>query len=564
MSLSRASLEARASNPTESADLPPSVADVPPVDHDGGTMGTRRAFWCNRLIECGLILSMALYYVIGNQNLKFPIGGLEQLSPWFGLPFLAIFIVLCWSRLSFAVALLPLALPYYLAPKDVIHMAGFSPAEIVLWICVAVAVLQLLLERQHWPYRLSLPQLRQRIGPFLWPIAIFLLAALISLIGASSHRDALRALRQEIIDPLLYVVLILCCLRSRQELARMLGALFASGLIIAFMAIVQYAMFGKNNTVYGSDPSVGLLFDYTLPIGLAIVFSRLSWKIRLPILLLCIPFVYALLHNDSRGSAIAAFPVVLVFLIIFAIRNRKVLLIGGAITIVLAAAGYGVMHQKVDQVFMDTVINGHMDQNHVTTLQRRIHLWQSAEAMIHDQPLFGYGLDNWICHYADPRVVPSADPNFVKDGGLKAPQYSWMLSCPLASHYYIVSEVNGETTHMYDEPGLSHPHNNFLHVWVSIGIFGLLAFIAFLVLFCWLCAHILRYLSSRVVDQGEHWRWMTLGAAAAMLAGFIQGLVDCSFLAQDLAFCFWLLVATLLVIRAQIGLPWSNPLRLKH
>ncbi|GHO86099.1 hypothetical protein KSZ_41050 [Dictyobacter formicarum] len=524
-------------------------------------MGTRRAFWRDRLIEGGLILSMGLYYLIGNQNIKFPIGTLAQLNPWFALPFLAIFVVLCWSRLSFAVALLPLALPYYLAPKDVIHSAEFSPAEIVLWICVGVAALQLLLKRQHWSYRLSWPELRQRIRPFFWPVVIFVLAALISLIGASSYRDALRAFRQEILDPLLYVVLILLCLRSRQDLARLLGSLFASGLIIAIMAIIQHAMFGQTNTVYGSDPSVGLLFDYTLPIGLAIVFSRISWKIRLLVLLLCIPFIYALLHNNSRGSAIAAFPVVLLFIIILAIRNHKVLLVGGTIAIVIASAGYGVFHYKVNQVLYDTVINGHMDQNHVTTLQRRIHLWQSAEAMIHDQPLFGYGLDNWICHYADPRVVPSADGNFTKDGGLKAPQYSWMLSCPPASHYYIVSEENGTTTHMYDEPGLSHPHNIFLHVWVSIGIFGLLAFIAFLILFFWLFAGILRYLPGRIVEQSEHWRWMAIGATAAMLAGLIQGMVDSSFLAQDLAFCFWLLVATLLIIRAQIGLPWRNPFK---
>ncbi|GCE16824.1 hypothetical protein KDK_06240 [Dictyobacter kobayashii] len=507
---------------------------------------------------------MALYYVIGNQNIKFSLGPMAHINPWFALPFLGIFIALCWYRLPFAVALLPLALPYYLAPKDVIRSAEFSPAEIVLWICVGVATLQLLLQRQQWPYRLSWSELRQRTGPFLWPVVVFVLAALISLAVASSQRDALRAFRQEILDPLLYVVLILLCLRSRQDLGRLLGSLFATGLIIAIMAIIQYAMFQKTYTVYGSDPSVGLLFDYTVPIGLAIVFSRISWKIRLPVLLLCIPFVYSLLHNDSRGSAIAAFPVVLLFIVILAIRNRKVLLVGGAIAIVVAVAGYGVFHHKVNQAIVDTVINGHKDTNNVTTLQRRIYLWQSAEAMIHDQPLFGYGLDNWICHYADPRVVPNIGNKDYQTYGPNSPEFSWMQTCPLASHYYIVSEVNGKTTHMYDEPGLSHPHNIFLHVWVSIGIFGLLAFITILVLFFWLFAAILRYLSSHVVEQSEHWRWMAIGSAAAMLAGLIQGMVDSSFLAQDLSFCFWLLVATLLVIRVQIGLPWSNPFKLQR
>jgi O-antigen ligase len=313
-------------------------------------------------------------------------------------------------------------------------------------------------------------------------------------------------------------------------------------------------MFGTNQTdaVYGSPPSVGLLFDYTLPVGLALVFSRISWKVRLPVALLCIPFVYALLNNNSRGAAMAAFPVVLIFVVALSIRKRKVLLVSSAIILVLAVAGYGVFHNKVNHVIESTIINGHSDKNDVSTLERRFYVWQSAIAMIHDQPWFGYGLDNWLCHYADPRVVVTADPNYKPND----PTFSWMQSCPLASHYYIVGEVNGKTTYMYDEPELSHPHNIFLHVWVSIGIFGLLAFITFLVLFFWLFASILRYLAQQQREDFEQWRWMVVATAASMLAALIQGMVDSSFLAQDLSFCFWLLVALLLSIRCCIEMPW--------
>ncbi|GCE24824.1 hypothetical protein KDA_03080 [Dictyobacter alpinus] len=514
----------------------------------------RASFWHDRLIEIGLIFSMALYYLIGNENVKFHIGNLAQLSPLFALPFLCVFIGLAWYRLPFAVALLPLALPYYLAPKDVIRSVQLSPAEIILWICLGVALVQFAVLRRKWPYKLSLQELRQRLGPFLWPILLFVLASIISLLGVSAPGTALRAFRQEILDPLIYVGLIFCCLRSRPAITRLLVALFTTGLVIAFIAILDYVMFGKTDTVYGGPPSVGLLFDYTLPIGLAIIFARISWKVRLAVLLLSIPFIYALLHNDSRGSALAAFPVVLLFVIILAIRNRKVLLVGGSIALVIVAIGYGLFYPKVNRVVMDTIINGHADKNNVTTLQRRVHLWQSAEAMIHDYPWFGVGLDNWLCHYANPRVVPAADPNYKLQG--KTSQYAWMQLCPPASHYYIVSEENGKDTHMYDEPGLSHPHNIFLHVWVSIGVFGLLAFVAFLVFFYWLFARILRYLDTHTIAHSEQWRWMTIGVAAAMLAAIIQGLVDSSFLAQDLVFCFWLLIATLLIIRRQISLSW--------
>jgi putative inorganic carbon (hco3(-)) transporter len=314
-------------------------------------------------------------------------------------------------------------------------------------------------------------------------------------------------------------------------------------------------MFGLNQTsaVYGSPPSVGLLFDYTLPVGLALVFSRISWKVRLAVVLLCIPFVYALLNNNSRGASLAAFPLVLLFVIALSVRKRKVLLVSGVVVLILAAGGYGVFHNKVNHIVENTIINGHSDKNDVSTLDRRVYLWQSAVAMIHDQPWFGYGLDNWLCHYADPRVVVTADAQYRPND----PTFSWMQSCPMASHYYIVGEVNGKITHMYDQPELSHPHNIFLHVWVSIGIFGLLAFVTFLILFFWLFATILRYLTQQQSGDVEQWRWIVVATAACMLAAIIQGMVDSAFLAQDLSFCFWLLVALLLVTRSKIGMSWQ-------
>jgi hypothetical protein len=57
---------------------------------------------------------------------------------------------------------------------------------------------------------------------------------------------------------------------------------------------------------------------------------------------------------------------------------------------------------------------------------------------------------------------------------------------------------------------------------------------------------------------------MTAGVGAAMLAGVIQGQVDSSFLAQDLSFCFWMLVSALLLLRVFSGTPWRRSLPLKQ
>src|SRR6266699_608830 len=132
-------------------------------------------FWRDRFIEAGLILSLALYYITGNANLG--TGGFFHLNPLFSLPFLVIFAVLCWYRLPFAVALLPLALPYYLLQKTVVGAYAFILTEITLVVCLVVALLQLLFRGSKWQYWLSWRELRDRLGPFTIPILILLAAA---------------------------------------------------------------------------------------------------------------------------------------------------------------------------------------------------------------------------------------------------------------------------------------------------------------------------------------------------------------------------------------------------
>jgi putative inorganic carbon (hco3(-)) transporter len=88
-------------------------------------------------------------------------------------------------------------------------------------------------------------------------------------------------------------------------------------------------------------------------------------------------------------------------------------------------------------------------------------------------------MDNWLCHYSKNNV------------------------CQSNLHQYWIKEWHGVPTGLANEPTLSHPHNVFLHIWVSMGIFGLLAFVALLVLFYWLFARILRYLDTGNVKDRE-------------------------------------------------------------
>src|SRR5215472_14426013 len=309
-------------------------------------------FWRDRFIEAGLILSLALYYITGNANLG--TGGFFHLNPLFSLPFLVIFAVICWYRLPFAVALLPLALPYYLLQKTVVGPYAFSLTEIALAVCLVVALMQLLFRGSTWQYWLSWRELWDRLGPFTIPILVFLAAAAVSIIVAIEPHLALRAFRKEVFDPLVYFLLVLFCLRSRGDLVRLLAALLATGLVVACLSLAQFFFFRNQlvqetsnilrvHAAYGSANDVGLLLDYVLPIGLALAAAKLpgsigvlkSWQFRSLAIALCLPLVIVLYLSQSHGAWIAIVAAIL-FIAVFSIRDRKVLIVGAILFLIVS------------------------------------------------------------------------------------------------------------------------------------------------------------------------------------------------------------------------------------
>ena len=536
----------------ENVDTTLQVPSSPPPNK-GRLLSGISSFWHDRLIESGLVVSLALYYVIGNEHLG--TGRLFQVNPLFSLPFLLIFAALCWYRLPFAVALLPLALPYYLLQKTVVTHYSFSLAEIAFGTCLGVALLQFLVQRGKWQYRLSWQELQDRLGLFAISMPVFFLAAAFSVVIAYEHTFALRAFREEVFDPLVYLMLAMFCLRSRQDVGRLLVALLASGLVVALMGMAQYFLF-KNQLVleadgirrvhamYGSANSIGLFFDYVLPIGLALALAAIGaqkafgilrlWWVRFLAVAVCLPLLLVLYLSQSRGAEIAI-AVAAVFIVALSIRSRRVLLVAGVIFIIAFGVFLVAFHRSIAAfIFAD-----HTSTSGIRTATVRIYPWESALRMIHDHLWFGVGMDNWLCYYSSNSICS--------------------IPALVNHHYWILQDpVTHASTGLVNQRDLSHPHNIFLHVWASMGVFGLLAFIAVLLLFFWQFSRILSHLRSAGFKDSPHLQWMTIGVGAAMLAALVQGMVDSSFLEQDLAFCFWMLVAALLLLRYLSGTPWRG------
>jgi putative inorganic carbon (hco3(-)) transporter len=531
----------------EQSDIEAETPGSPPVER-GYFFKNLSPFWHDRLIEGALIVSMALYYIVGNINLG--TGYLFRLNPLISLPFLLIFAVLCWYRLNFALALLPLALPYYLLQKTVYSHYAFSIAEIALGVCVLVLLLQLVFLHDRWHLTSLWRDMRDHLGPFALPIVIFFLAAAFSIVIADDRHIALRAFREEVFDPLLYLLLALFCLRTRRDVIRLLLALLGTAFVVSLLGFAQYFVLkdlftkllslssaSRVHAMYGSANSIGLLFDYTLPIGFALMLTKVrrtgileSWWFRVVLVATYIPMLLVLYWSQSRGAWVAI-AVALLFVAAFSIPNRKVLLIGGLALIAMVGVVALVFHTRIITFLVDE----HTSASGISTLTKRLYLWQVALNMIHDSPWFGYGMENWLCHYSLNTV------------------------CFTPHQYHYWGSIPGAYDALRNEPDLSHPHNIFLHVWVSMGVFGLLAFIAVLILFYWLFVRILIHLQSSKVQGRMTLRWMTVGVGAAMLAALVQGQVDSSFLEQDLAFCFWMLIVALLLLRVLSGTPWREP-----
>lgn len=512
-------------------------------------------FWHDRLVEAGLILSLGLYYLVGNPH--FGAGTFLHLPPYlYSLPFLAAFAILTWYRLAFALALMPLALPYYLTQKTVLSIGtrnlDFSLAEILLATCTLVAIAQLLARRQDWQFFLSRSALARRIGPLLWPVAVFCCAALVSVGIALDRQTAVRAFHEEIAAPLLYGLLVLCCLRTRQDLLRLLWALLGSALIIALTGLLQYFFFANQlhtslgdqraHGLYGSANSIGLFFDYALPLALALLIFQVrkaalqagKWWPVLALLIACLPLVAVLIFSQSLGSALAL-PLALLFILALSVRRRRTLLIGASALLLLALGGGIVLRQPIAHL----LATWHDSSRGISTITKRYYLWQSAIQMIQHRLWFGVGMDNWLCYYSPNTACPASLTHF---------PHFWIPYIP-GTH---------QLTGLSDEPTLSHPHNIFLHVWASIGIFGLLAFVTVLGLFFWLFARIVQTLRRSSQAQRDSLEWIVLGTGGAMLAALGQGLIDSSFLEQDLAFCFWTLVVVLLILRTLTGTTWRR------
>ncbi len=460
-------------------------------------------------------------------------------SPTLSLLELAAYAALAWLRLDIALCLLPLAFPFWYVPKRMTTHDVFPLSEVALAVCVAVA-----LARDGWPLlragerKRVIPALRERVtalgSPLVLAIAGFALAGTLGVIVARRPHEALRDFRWEIVEPLLYLALMLLYVRDGSGLRRTVWAFLGSALVLAGLAAAQMTFApvtvsslaagnqlvplvpGSDGVrratafVYGSGNSLGAYLDRALPLALALALAparTLTRRQRAIAALLCLAYIPALYWSASRGAWAATAAVVA---IVACVAARRLWLLAATALLAVAAAVW----QR--GALIAVALAGHNSSGEVRTL-----VWLAAWHMIRDHPLLGIGLDQFLYYY----------------------------SSRYTSHPYWITVLNGHPTLAWREPDLAQPHNLVLDLWLSLGVLGVVAVGVVLAIFWTRCARLWLRATRAATSAGVS-AWtapLALGLAGSMLAAVLHGMVDSAYFVPDLALLFWWTVAAALL-----------------
>ncbi len=488
-------------------------------------------FWrIEILVALGLCLSFLIFFYWQH--------------PPASLLLLVVAAVLAWMRLEIAIALLPLTFPYYsyLQPLRSSGSPAFYIAELGLFICLGVALLRTaLIAKDRNATKIWLLGLWQQARFFLLPGLLLLAGASLALLASPDKHNSLRAYREEIIEPLLYFLLILRYLRTPTDLVRTMVALVLSVLIVSFTAIIQgvfhltqfLALLDTSGagfrTVgpYGSPNNLGMALDRAMPLLLALALThilprttaasglqRAPWRdpLRWACLLALIPMAWALYWSHSRGAEVAILAVVAVY---FVIELRRWLAV--IVVLVAGALATGLFWSRIYN-FLNAGTSGHAG-----SVSERFTYWKAALLIIRDHFFLGTGPDSFGIQYNPQSPLPPTSPDS-----------------------YALKALNGQPFPSTYFPAISHPHNFFLDFWISTGLLGLAALFWLLGIFAIMLVRLYRFCAR--LGRGTLYQRFLLGIAGCMIASFVQGSVDNSYFLPDLAMYFWLFMGSLLIV----------------
>lgn len=388
---------------------------------------------------------------------------------------------------NFFLSLFPALLPLYLV-RFTIFGIPTTLLEILFLAIFAVSLIQ-----KKIRYRGYNP--RPITKKYSWPIALFLLAAIIGYFISPDARAALGVLKAYFVEPILFFILFINN-ATKDDLRHSLRFLLVTISVIAFMAIGQ-KFFGwsiphpwaeelRATSIYPYPNAVGL---FLAPLIVLIFFlrkfvSQFFWR---PLVLLILALgILATIFSKSE-SAWIGMVVGLAFgsLLLGGLARKTTIIVGiiGLLSLLFVPAVRNPVEKKLLLRDWSGVV-------------RKI-TWNETFEMLKDRPIFGAGLAGY-----QKIMVPY--------------------------HKATAIEI------------FLYPHNIFLNFWSEVGLLGLAAFF-------WIVVRFFLYIRGLLKRDGLE-RRVAIATGSAMVTLLVHGLVDVPYFKNDLAMLFWFIVAVPIII----------------
>ncbi len=428
--------------------------------------------------------------------------GLVLLQPGLLLTLLALLLlfILFYNRPALGLMLTLLWAPFYLFPLQLFQYAFPLPEVLILLTALAWGARQLVQRARQ--YKSGSESFEPAFQPRrLQALDIALLAwlgfGLIAVSWSAQRGPALTELRVLFLEPVLFYLIFRSEARDSRTRILLVDALLTAGLLVALIGLwlffrgdgVITAEGGVRRlvSVYGSPNNAALFLGRCLPFALAWALPGSAGIRRWLALVIFALILLALLLTQSAGALFLGLPLSLAAMLLLQWRRRALLpLLGLAVAGALGTAfalGSSPRFARLLDFSSGTVFI-------------RLRVWQSALAMLLDDPLRGPGLDQFLYAYRDTWILPDA----------------------------------------WRDPNLSHPHNILLDFWLRLGLAGPMILIALLAAF-WRSA-----LRAYRVSTTQGSRVLLAGSMGSMVSLIAHGLVDNSVYVHDLVYVFVLLV----------------------
>ncbi|MEZ4523991.1 MAG: O-antigen ligase family protein [Thermomicrobiales bacterium] len=336
-----------------------------------------------------------------------------------------------------------------------------------------------------------------RLGRLVQPfgVATFVALALLTVAGLGllalvedpdARSAGLRELRWTVIEPLLFVALLIWNTSRRKEQAFVVGAFIAGGFLVGIWGLIDGAVGGGVSAggvlrVDGPFPHPNAYAMYLLrPVVLAVAYLVVTRTNRPLPWIACGIGGASLVASFSRSAALG---LIVAGILLWPWLSPRLRLAGGLAATVLGLA--------LVLVATDRAVGS----SGTDSLALRLDIWQSGLAMVRDRPILGYGPDQFLYVYSPRYIDPAA----------------------------------------WSERFTAHSHNLLIDAWVRVGIIGA-------VLVALALARIVRAaVATASAAKRENIDVFAMPAAITLAASFMQGMVDNGYFVHDLAMSAWLI-----------------------